>query len=167
MDPKLTTVIDAVILAEVGNKPDGGFTNDPLDKGGRTAYGISEKANPEAWADGKVTEDEARAVYFKKYVEGPGFDKIPYTKLQHQLIDFGVNSGPFVAIQRLQEALGVVADGKIGPATLAALEKAKPEAVNNEVVALRVKLFCKICVKNPTQLKFLNGWVNRAFEFLV
>ena len=38
------------------------MTNDPLDKGGRTQFGISEKSNPLAWTDNHVTEAEARAI---------------------------------------------------------------------------------------------------------
>lgn len=161
MDPKIETVIEAVI------KEEGGFSNDPADKGGRTQYGIAEKFHPEAWADGQVTQEEARNIYFKKYVEGPGFSGVKNTPLLHQLVDFGVNSGPFVATQHLQTALGVEVDGKIGPKTLEALEKADQTLVNNKIVASRVKLLCKICVKNPSQLKFLSGWVDRAFEFLI
>jgi lysozyme family protein len=163
MDIPTLTIIDAIIKAEGGDRE----TNDPLDKGGRTKFGLSEHSNPEVWADGDVTLAEARETYFKKYVVGPGFDKITDPKLQHQLVDFGVNSGPFVAVQRLQEALHVPTDGKLGPKTLDALAKADSRAINNALVESRVKLLCKICVKNPSQLKFLSGWVNRAFEFLV
>lgn len=47
-------------------KREGGFVNNPADAGGRTDKGISEKSNPAAWADGKVTEEEARAIYQRR-----------------------------------------------------------------------------------------------------
>lgn len=114
-----------------------------------------------------VATKEAQASFYAKYVEAPGFDKITNRVLQHQLVDFGVNSGPFLAIQRLQEALGTEIDGKLGPKTLDILSNADPRTINNLIVAERVKLLCKICVKTPSQLKFLAGWVTRALEFLV
>lgn len=163
MDSNIEKIVDAIIAAEGGTTE----TNDPNDSGGRTKYGIAEKSNPEAWADGTVTLDEARDIYFKKYVVQPGFDKITDPKLQHQLVDFGVNSGPFIAIQKLQTVLGVPVDGKLGPHTYAAVASSDPRAICNKLAGERIKLFVKICKKAPSQLKFLEGWVNRACEFLV
>lgn len=145
---------------------DGKVTNDPVDGGGRTQYGISEKSNPEAWADGKVTEAEARAIYQKKYVETPGFDKIPDGLLRTQLVDYGVNSGPGIAIQKLQEILTVGVDGVLGKATLDALTLRDMNEVNNLLVASRVKMIGRIVTNRPDQLKYLNGWLSRALEFV-
>jgi len=142
-------------------------TNDPHDAGGRTQYGISERSNPGAWADGRVTEAEARAIYQKRYIDGPGFDKIPDKQLRTQLIDYGVNSGPMVAIMKLQGILQVTVDGVIGPETLGVLATIHPEDVNNLLVAARVKMIGQIVVKRPDQLKYLVGWLNRALEFLI
>jgi lysozyme family protein len=148
-------------------KREGGLVDNPADKGGRTAYGISEKANPQAWADGKVTSEEAKALYTKKYIQGPGFDKLPDDKLRTQLIDFGVNSGPGIAIIRLQEIIGVETDGVLGPHTVAALSKFNSDAVNNALVIARIRMICRIVKKNPSQLAFLLGWIDRALSFLV
>lgn len=155
-------VIGDVIEREGGSKK----TNDPADGGGRTQFGIAEKSNPEAWADGKVTEAEAREIYERKYVIGPGFHHVHDVNLRAQLIDFGVNSGPMVAVMKLQEILDVKVDGQLGPKTLAAIDGIYCPDVNNSLVASRVKMIGKIVVKNPSQLKFLNGWLNRALEFL-
>lgn len=156
-------VIDQVIAREGG----AATTNDPADHGKRTQYGISEKANPQAWADNKVSEAEAREIYEKKYVIGPGFSKIADKQLRAQLIDFGVNSGSFLAIQRLQEILCVSVDGILGPKTLEALSKANPRAVNNALVVARLKMIGRLLVRNPNQHKFALGWISRCCEFLV
>lgn len=146
---------------------EGGFVHDPNDKGGRTQYGISERSNPEAWKDGKVTEAEAREIYERKYLKGPGFDKVKDLQLRSQLVDFGVNSGPMIAIMKLQEILGVSVDGVIGPQTLGALELIHSEDVNTALAISRLKMIARIVQKNPSQLKFLVGWVSRCCEFLV
>ncbi|SRR5258708_29561702 len=145
---------------------EGGFVNNPLDRGGPTAFGIAKVSNPDAWKNGPPTADEARAIYRKKYVEGPKFDQIQDPQLQAQLVDFGVNSGPAVAIQKLQQIVGVQVDGVLGPATLTAVSQLHPEDVSNHLVALRVKMIGQIVSKNPTQLRFLNGWLDRALQFL-
>ena len=162
MNP-LDDIITDIIKREGGAKT----TNDPKDKGGRTQFGIAEHSNPAAWADGKVTEAEARAIYLQKYVKGPGFDKIAHQRLQHQLIDFAVLSGPAIAIQKLQEAVGADIDGILGPDTLAKVNALDGVVVGNKLVAARVKMICKIVVKHPSQLRFLSGWVNRSLDFLV
>jgi lysozyme family protein len=103
----------------------------------------------------------------KKYVDGPGFSKIKDSKLQAQLIDFGVNSGPSVAVRKLQKILNVPEDGVLGFGTLAALEKAHPwEDVNNLLVAARVRMIGKVIYNNPSQLRFINGWLDRALQFM-
>jgi lysozyme family protein len=156
----MSETIDGVIKRE--GKP----TNDPKDHGGRTQLGISEKSNPEAWKDGVVTPEEAQAIYTQKYVKSPHFDTVPVDHLRSQLIDFGVNSGPIIAIQKLQEILGVTVDGELGPETLAALAMKDPKVINNQLVIARIKLIGRIVSKNVTQIRFINGWLDRATQFL-
>lgn len=148
-------------------KLEGGYSNNPVDKGGRTNYGISEKANPEAWADGKVTEQEARDIFQKRYVDNPGFNQIKDQYLFRQLVDFGITSGPAIAIQKLQGILAVTVDGILGPETLAALATIHPEDINNALVAARVKMIGKLISKNHSQAQFAAGWLDRAVSFLV
>jgi lysozyme family protein len=158
--PSIETILDDIIRRE------GDSSNDPNDHGGRTKFGISETSNPEAWADGHVTEAEAREIYTRKYVKGPGFDKIADPLLQAQLVDFGVNSGPQLAIMKLQECVGADVDGILGPQTLHLLEGIYSPGINNRLVSARIKMIGRIVTKNPSQLKWLNGWINRALEFL-
>jgi lysozyme family protein len=147
-------------------KREGGDVNDPVDTGGPTRFGISKNNNPDAWRNGPPSEAAARDIYQKKYVIGPGFDKIRDVALQAQLVDFGVNSGPAVAVMKLQGILHVTQDGVLGPETLAALSAHHPDDVNTSLVAERVKMICKLVQQNPSQVKFLLGWCSRALEFL-
>ena len=163
--PNLDNIITDVIRKEGGAK----VTNDPTDKGGRTQFGISEKANPQAWLDGKVTEKEAREIYLQMYVIFPKWHLIPssHVIVQKLLIDWSVISGPQLATQKLQEVLGVKVDGVFGPESLAALVATDAKELNNKLVAERIRMVGRIVGKNPAQGKFLLGWLNRALEFLV
>lgn len=165
MGGAVTLTIDDIITEIEVEEGGAKVTVNPTDRGGRTQYGIAEASNPAAWADGVVTEQEARAIYLKKYVEVPGFDTIP-PPLQVQLIDFGVNSGPMIAIMKLQTILGVPSDGVLGPGTRAALAKADIMKVNNLLVAARIRMIGQIVKKTPSQLTFLGGWLDRSLEFL-
>ncbi len=147
-------------------KNEGGVVDNPADKGGLTVDGISQTNNPGAFVNGPPTDAQARAIYESKYVKAPGFDKIVDKQLQTQLIDFGVNSGPAVAIMKLQGILHVAQDGVLGPATLAALASMHADDVNNLLVAERIRMICRLVQKNPSQLQFLFGWANRALQFL-
>ena len=158
----MSDLIDDIIAREGGAKA----TNNPKDKGGRTQYGIAEHANPKAWQDGKVTYEEARAIYDAKYVRGPGFDKVTDEKLQAQLVDFGVTSGPSIAIAKVQGILKVDQDGILGPKTLSAINSSDPVILSNKLALERVKMIGRIVAKNPSQATFLNGWLNRALEFM-
>jgi len=155
-------LIDEIILREGGDK----VTNNPNDRGGRTKYGISERANPEAWADGDVSHSEAREIFERKYLTGPGFDKIKDRKLQDLLVDFGVTSGPQLSIMKLQEILKVKVDGVIGPKTLAAIDAHEPRRLVNKLALARIKMMGRIVKRDPSQLEFLNGWLNRTGEFI-
>jgi lysozyme family protein len=161
MPDTIADIITNIEKTEGGSK----VTNDPSDPGGRTQYGISEKSNPEAWADGIVTEQEARDIYMRKYFRGPHFDQINDYGLQSQLTDFGVLSGPGIAIKKLQEVLNVPIDGILGPNTLMILNASNPKVIGNRLALARIKMLCKIVQNNPTQLIYLSGWVSRSMEF--
>lgn len=157
------TIIDGVMHRE--DRTGTGVVT--VDTGGRTQFGISERANPEAWADGKVTEEEAREIYERKYVKAPKFDLIPDEALRAQLVDFGVNSGPMVAIMKLQQIIGADVDGRIGPDTLGRLAASDISRVRVLLVGERIRLIGRVVVRDPKQqLGNLNGWLNRALEFL-
>ena len=143
------------------------LTNNPADAGGRTIYGISERANPDLWVNGPPSEAQARQRFMDRYVTVPGFDRIADPKLQAQLIDMGITSGPAVAIQRLQEVIGVKADGVLGPQTLAVLATKDPRKTNNSLACARINMICKLVGSKPSQLQFLVGWVSRCCEFIL
>lgn len=164
---KWDALIDEIILKEILGSVV--HTNDPDDRGGETFYGLTRKHNPEVWDENGIPQkDRVYGVYEKRYITGPGFDRVPYPDLQRQLIDFGVNSGPAIATIRLQTTLKVTPDGILGPKTLAAIETyPSPSRLNNLLALERVKMIGRIIHKDPTQVKWINGWLNRALSFIL
>lgn len=150
-------IIDDILRRE------GAPTNDKTDRGGRTAFGISEKSNPEAWKDGRVTEDEARAIYTRKYLKP--FELVKEFPFYEQAVDFGVNSGPPLAITKIQEIVGAEVDGILGPDTVAKVSSYEGD-LNKELAKSRIRMIGRLVSKNPSQLKYINGWLNRALEFI-
>ena len=168
----MSDFIDQIIAEEGGAQK----TNDPADAGGRTKYGISEASNPDAWKDGDVSYAEARQIYQQKYIDIDGISTIPDVALMHQVADFGVTSGPETYVKALQQLVGVTCDGKIGTATLAAIQNYPAGSLFGSPVSgltllnlafrdARALYYVVITKRRPTNLKYLLGWLKRAFEF--
>jgi lysozyme family protein len=119
-------------------RAEGGYVNDARDAGGETNFGIT-KATAIANGYTGPMRDLPRAlaieIYRRRYVASPGFDKIiPLSAaIAAELVDTGVNMGPKVAAGFLQRALNsfnnrgrdysdLAVDGRVGPATRAALD---------------------------------------------
>lgn len=148
-------------------KREGGLVDDPQDHGGLTYEGISRINNPDLFANGRLpTDDQVRQRYEEKYVNTPGFDKITDFKTRSLLVDWGVTSGPAIAIKGLQDVLHIKQDGIIGPETLKTLALIHPEDIVNGLVAKRVQMIGRLITNRPDQAKFAAGWLNRAVEWL-
>jgi lysozyme family protein len=166
-------VIDA-LLDEVLRR-EGGYVNHPADRGGPTKFGITAKTlgdwrrlgraatAPEVSA---LTTDEARAIYRQRYIADPGFEGIKHLPLLALLIDAGVHSGPKRAVEWLQTALGVSADGVLGPRTRTALMTADPAVLYRRVLAGRLRFLGRLITQDRRQAAFAAGWMNRLAEWV-
>ncbi|GFE61918.1 glycoside hydrolase family 108 protein [Geobacter sp. AOG2] len=76
------------------------------------------------------------------------------------LYDHVVN-GAARGIQWLQEAAGVAADGKIGPATIAAINAADPATLLQEAEDVAAFYRLDKAAANPSQIQFLPSWLRR------
>jgi len=173
-------IITGILAREGGGK----YTNRVADRGGPTKYGITQatlayfRGHPVTAEDVRgLTEGEARIIYENVYITDPGFDKIADEALRIVLIDFGVHSGPRRAIEQLQMAVGTMIDGVIGPNTLGAMERLGADECRRRVVAFRIRYLVRLVINDVqvrqfrrnhphTNLENLNGWINRATEFI-
>ena len=104
---------------------EGGYVNHPKDPGGETNLGVTKRVYEE-WGGTKdmkelLVEDVA-PIYKKNYWDKIKADSLP-SGLDLCVFDFGVNAGPGRAAKYLQGQIGTMADGGIGPNTLAKLEE--------------------------------------------
>jgi len=149
---------------------EGGNNDDPSDHGGRTSRGITQREY-DLWRHARglplhdvwhADDKEIDAIYHENYWE-PWCDKLP-AGVDYLYFDMAVNGGPHRAAVLLQMALGVTADGKIGPKTLAAIEglgKTAPYQLIEDYTR-RKRAFYEAISHHPGQAKFLHGWLNRA-----
>lgn len=154
---------------------EGGYVNDPLDSGGATNKGITQKTyNAFSLKYGlpirsvaSITEHEVVKIYFENYWKEFKCDALP-SPLSIAVFDFCVNSGSN-GIKKLQQCLGVNADGIIGNDTLHAVFSfcKTPEKVNDLLktyLAKRRQFFYGIVTRKPLQVRFLKGWIRRVNE---
>jgi lysozyme family protein len=115
---------------------EGGFVEHPCDPGGATKFGITRetlsraKRRPASINDvRRLSRKEAIAIYRQHYWDAVRADELP-PGLDLATFDLAVNSGPTRAVKMLQTALGVEADGVVGPVTLNAARDADvPQAI--------------------------------------
>lgn len=148
---------------------EGGYSNDPDDSGGATQYGITQKTY-DRWnlfrgiplrPVSEITHEEAEDIYFHFYWLEGKCDQLPDdVGVAH--FDWCVNRGPRGAAVTLQLALGVPADGIIGPKTIAAVAKYEVADLLIRYLTEREKCYKTIVAEKPSQKKFINGWLNRV-----
>ncbi len=137
-----------------------GYVNDPSDAGGETKFGISSAANSDLDVT-TLTWDQAKAVYYERYWLTGRCDALhPRVAALH--FDGGVNHGFGRENMFLQAAVGVSVDGDIGPVTLAAANRADDVTVCLGICTLREQFYQEIVRNNPTQARFLAGWLDRV-----
>jgi len=141
------------------NKLACGYVNDPLDRGGETKFGIAQKANPDICV-ATLTLAQAQKIYFDRYWLVAKCDKIA-SPLSLLHFDTAVNMGPGAAAKLLQTALGVVADGAIGPKTLAAISTKNISELCTKYLNLKQARYDAIVKADPSQARFAKGWKAR------
>lgn len=136
-----------------------GYVNDPEDTGGETKFGIAKNANPTVDI-AKLTYAQAKEIYRRKYWDKCKCSELP-ERLAIHLFDAAVNHGSTTAIKMLQRAVNVSDDGVLGPTTLAAVKALPEKQVVYFFIQHRRNFYLRIVERNPSQMKFLKGWMNR------
>jgi len=140
-------------------KHEGGYVNHPNDPGGETMYGVTKRV---AQAHGyfgdmrKLPKSTAKAITEKSYykaVKGDQLDRL----IAWQLTDAAYNHGNRQAVKFLQRAVGVTADGLIGPRTLAAVAEMDKNDVVFLFLAERLEFFTNLRIWQT----FGKGWTRR------
>lgn len=141
---------------------EGGYVNNPHDKGGETKYGISKTTYPDVDIE-NLTLEQAKGIYKKDYWDRCKCDDLP-DALSVAVFDFAVNSGVKRAIKYLQLCLGVTADGIIGHQTLGACNRLPTKNILENYLDKRLQYLMSL-----KDFKYFgNGWgkrINRVRNF--
>lgn len=144
-------------------KHEGGYVNHPQDPGGETNLGVTRRVWQE-WVKRELHENEMRTLtpemvaplYKQMYWDAVRGDDLP-SGVDLCVFDCAVNAGVGRASRFLQQVVGVTADGKIGPRTLAAVTAKPADEIVDEFTKLREAHFKSL----STFATFGRGWMRR------
>lgn len=144
-------------------KWEGGYVNHKDDPGGRTNLGVTQRVWEE-WTGKPATEADMRGLtiemvtplYKKRFWDAIRGDDLP-SGVDLCVFDCAVNAGVGRASRFLQQAVGVVADGKIGPKTLEAVTKMSADELIEKFCDLRESHYKSLSTFNV----FGKGWMRR------
>ena len=166
------------------NKHEGGYANNPADKGGVTNLGITQETFDNAKKKGlikaesieKLTKPEAEKIYKQEYWDKSSADKLP-EDIAVPYFDAVVNHGVTGGAQLLQKAINrfaganiVKEDGNIGEETISALNsmltdrRSRLRFIDN-MLDVRDERYDGLVNNDPSQGVFLKGWKNRTNDF--
>ena len=143
---------------------EGGYVNHPSDPGGMTNLGVTKRVWEE-WVGRESNEKEMRSLtpemvaplYKRKFWDACKCDELP-TGVDYLVFDFAVNAGPGRSAKILQTAVGVPADGGIGPITLAAVKAQDPTELIQKFSDAKEAFYRSL----NTFETFGKGWLNRV-----
>lgn len=174
-----TNIISSVIEVE------GGYSNNKLDAGGETMYGITKdtaRLYGYAGSMAELTKRTAYDIYYNAYWKKNHCDELAevHPLIAFHVFDLAVNGGSARAGQHLQRLLNVsnrhgkdyadiATDGSIGPGTVRALQdfarRNGPQGVKNFVITLigmQANFYISITENKASNEEFMNGWMARA-----
>ncbi len=177
---ELFSKISSVIL-----RHEGGYVNDPNDRGGETNMGIT-IATWRAYAPidlgieatsstlRNMTKEQAEIIYYNHYWEPKGFCKLENTKVALMVYDWTITSGR--AVKQIRKMLhdeynnrlivnNIMDDDMIH--CINAVED--QEQLLSRIAEIRKDYYHSLTITNGepnAQIKFLNGWINRVDDCL-
>jgi lysozyme family protein len=173
---------------------EGGYVNDPVDKGGETYAGIARNFN-QSWKGWEAIDYTKRVkgpikrntkfpeldylvtAFYKTLWDKNFFGSINNQDVANILYDWFINSGSNAFYTKsdktdgVQEILNhlfnakISADGAMGMQTVNAINSVDPIKLQTELKRQRLIFYDTIIANNPSQAKFKEGWYNRLKAF--
>jgi len=148
---------------------EGGTNADPLDRGGFTNFGLSEKQYPDLDLK-NITREQALEIYYLDYWLKQQCHMF-LSPIAVALFDSSVNCGPGTAAKWLQKSINqgnnfLNVDGNVGPKTILASTGPPPYRVAGGLIGYRVSHYADLLDRYPEQVRFIKGWNRRAGRLL-
>ncbi|HHI0230683.1 hypothetical protein M4B77_24935 [Klebsiella pneumoniae] len=177
---ELFSKISSVILQH-----EGGYVNDPNDRGGETNMGIT-IASWRAYAPSdlgieattntlrNMTKEQAEIIYYNHYWEPKGFCKLETIKIALMLYDWTITSGRAVTQVRKmlhnEYNINLVVSNTMDDDMIHCINAIEDqEQLLSRIAEVRKEYYRSLTITNGepnTQVRFLTGWINRVNDCL-
>ena len=142
------------------------------DRGGKTRYGIAQKYHPDLDPSFYTCTNlgalgEAQQIYKNKYCAPLCIAGITSQPIANKLLDIGVNCGLDSAALMAQTGtnnLGgsLVVDGKMGPTTVAAVNKVDANKLMGQLIVLSQIHYRAVALRDHASIDEIASWLTRA-----
>lgn len=161
-------------------KHEGGYIDDPVDKGGPTSWGISlrflKDIKHDVDLDGDIDKDDIIALtrthaddlYLKHFWLKNRYNLIANEKLAIKIMDMAVNMGASRSHKIVQASINEIvdeqleSDGILDDYVIEILNLIEPEPLLKEIRKEQAEFYLSLIKRNPEYIKYKNGWLNRA-----
>jgi lysozyme family protein len=123
-----------------------------------TKWGISQAAFPDRDIR-NLTKQDAIEIYYKSYWQAASCGSLPYP-VALIVFDCAVNQGVGASVKLLQEAVGSIPDGKVGPNTLRCVARKEPREIVVSFMIQRTKRY----FGTKGFDRYGRGWMNRVIQ---
>ena len=162
---------DYRLLAPFVQSREGGFVNNPADRGGATNKGVTLATFRAVYGADKtvddlkaITDDEWEHIFKRFYWDKCRADDIKDQSVANMVVDYAYHSGVGKAVKQAQKVVGTASDGIAGAKTIAAINgySRGQRALFATLRQRRLAHLEGIAKVNPSQKQFLKGWRNRV-----
>ncbi len=147
---------------------EGGYSNDPVDRGGATNKGITIAtfrhyygANATIEQLKALTDEQWMRIFLCGFWNPFKADYIANQSVANICVDWAWASGTGTAIRKVQSLLGVKVDGIVGEKTLSAINNSNQRLLFTRIKLARLRFVEAIVNRDPRQRKYINGWKRR------
>lgn len=158
-------------LIPIIKKWEGGYSDNPNDRGGATNSGVTLAVYQSVYGKSKtkndlkrMTSDQWDYIFTKLYWNKWKADEIKNQSIANILVDWVWMSG-YGTIKKIQSLFGLTADGIVGNKTISYINSHDQEDVFNKIWNRRKQFYESLVNNNPSQKVFLKGWMNRLNTF--
>lgn len=151
---------------------EGGYSDDPVDPGGETKFGISKRSFPSLDIKNLSRTDAARIYQDQFWNNHPNLARLASDRVATKIFDLMVNMGPRTAVKLFQRSINLVShghnplpvDGLLGPMTVSRANVVDEQKLLHAMREAAADHYRAIVRAKPAQARFLRGWLRRAYQ---
>lgn len=164
-------------------KWEGGFSDNPKDRGKATMKGVTlntfkeylkkegrtipSSVNAQITLLKNISDSDWTDIMKRLYWDKWKADEISYQSIANILVDWAYNSGVATSIMGFQKLVPTLTtDGIVGSKTIGYINNSNELDLFNRILSARKTYYVNLARNNCSQMIFLDGWLNRLFDMV-